>query len=110
MFFMLTSRQKKRKRAFFYETLLEEEGDVEDIEGEYNEMINNVAAAVVGSVADKSPRKPRGPRQGSKREEDFMGRTIVTAKQFSGLARTSANISSSHSVHRLEFFGCLFFL
>ena len=61
MFFMLTSRQKKRKRAFFYETLLEEEGDFEDIEGEYNEMINNVAAAVVGSIADKPPRKPRGP-------------------------------------------------
>ena len=58
---MLTSRQKKRKRAFFYETLLEEEGDFEDIEGEYNEMINNVAAAVVGSIADKPPRKPRGP-------------------------------------------------
>ena len=24
-------------------------------------MINNVAAAVVGSIADKPPRKPRGP-------------------------------------------------
>ena len=42
MFFMLTSRQKKRKRAFLYETLLEEEGDFEDIEGEYDEMINNL--------------------------------------------------------------------
>ena len=71
---MLTSRQKKRKRAFFYETLVEEEGDFEDIEGEYNEMINNVAAAVVGSIADKPSRKPRGP------DRDRNARKILWGK------------------------------
>ena len=72
MFFMLTSRQKKRKRA---ET-------------------NAFCIWSKTSLFD-----------------DYFNASFssVTAKEFSGSARTSANISSSHSVHRLEFFGSCFF-
>ena len=57
-FFFLTSRQKKRKQAFFRESLLE--GATNFIEEENDQNIINDVARVVGVLGDKN-RKPCGP-------------------------------------------------
>ena len=56
--FLLTSRQKKRKRALFHDSLLEEDCWDHQMEEENNEMVNNIAA-IVGVLEDKPPRKIR---------------------------------------------------
>ena len=57
-FFFLTSRQRKRKRAFFHESLLE--GATHFMEEENDQDIINEVARVVGVLGDKN-RKPRRP-------------------------------------------------
>ena len=56
-FFFLTSRQRKRKRAFFHKSLLE--GAIHFMEEENDQDIINDFARVVGVLVDKNG-KPRG--------------------------------------------------
>ena len=51
-FFFLTSRQRKRKRAFFHESLLE--GATHFMEEENDQDIINDVARVVGVLGDKN--------------------------------------------------------
>ena len=57
-FFFLTLRQRERKRAFFYECLLE--GATHFMERENDQDIINDVAQVVRVSGDKN-RKPHGP-------------------------------------------------
>ena len=57
-FFFLTSRQRKRKRVFFHESLLE--GATHFMEEENDQDIINDVARVVGVLGDKN-RNPWGP-------------------------------------------------
>ena len=57
-FFFLTSRQRKRKRAFFHESLLE--GATHFMEEENDQDIISDVARVMGVLGDNN-QKPRGP-------------------------------------------------
>ena len=57
-FFFLTSQQRKRKRAFSHESLLE--GATHFMEEENDQDIINDVARVMGVLGDKN-RKARGP-------------------------------------------------
>ena len=59
-FFFLTSRERKRKRDFFHESLLE--GETHFMEEENDQDIINDVARVVRVLGDKN-RKPCGPTQ-----------------------------------------------
>jgi hypothetical protein len=56
-YFLLTSKQRKRKRAFFYESLLEETASWHDEDHDF-ELLTNVASAA--GILGSKPRQPRG--------------------------------------------------
>ena len=95
-YFLLTSRQRKRKRAFFQQSLLEGaiQENIEDNDDQ--EAFVNVAR-LVGVLGDK-PRKPRGPDRDrnlrkqqwdelyrQKSDDEFVEKMRITRATFNNL-------------------------